>query len=182
MRDDNSDKKRLAHHHLSNLLRLLTRELIGGGQYGSSCQRFELRHFDLSMCSTWGTWCACVYLVWQYICCHGNYLQTQVELALPQPANMLSECWLQKWFHPLMKQRWKNLKQDLRMVNGMASTLLTSSSPNLTRRGSCSNEQRTLRVSSRTYVHTHTEKDGVLQMFNNSRMCKVLSSSVYKIK
>ena len=28
-----------------------------------SRQRFELRHFELSMCSTWGTWCACVYLV-----------------------------------------------------------------------------------------------------------------------
>ena len=29
----------------------------------SSRQRFELRHFELSMCSAWGTWCACVYLV-----------------------------------------------------------------------------------------------------------------------
>ena len=25
--------------------------------------RFELRHFELSTCSAWGTWCACVYLV-----------------------------------------------------------------------------------------------------------------------
>ena len=31
---DNSDEKRLAHHHLSDLLRSLTREWIGGGQHG----------------------------------------------------------------------------------------------------------------------------------------------------
>ena len=33
-RQDNSDKERLARHHLSNLLRSLTREWIGGGQHG----------------------------------------------------------------------------------------------------------------------------------------------------
>ena len=33
-RQDNSDKKRLARHHLSDLLRLLIREWIGGGQHG----------------------------------------------------------------------------------------------------------------------------------------------------
>ena len=33
-RQDNDDKKRLARHHPSNLLRLLTRERIGGGQHG----------------------------------------------------------------------------------------------------------------------------------------------------
>ena len=33
-RQNNSDKKRLARHHHSDLLRLLTRERIGGGQHG----------------------------------------------------------------------------------------------------------------------------------------------------
>ena len=33
-RQDNGDKKRLARHHPSNLLRSLTREWIGGGQHG----------------------------------------------------------------------------------------------------------------------------------------------------
>ena len=33
-RQDNGDKKRLACHHLSNLLHSLTREWIGGGQHG----------------------------------------------------------------------------------------------------------------------------------------------------
>ena len=33
-RQDNSDEKRLAHHHPSDLLRSLTREWIGGGQHG----------------------------------------------------------------------------------------------------------------------------------------------------
>ena len=33
-RQDNSDKKRLVHHHPSDLLRSLTREQIGGGQHG----------------------------------------------------------------------------------------------------------------------------------------------------
>ena len=33
-RQDNGDKKRLARHHPSNLLRSLTREWIGGGQPG----------------------------------------------------------------------------------------------------------------------------------------------------
>ena len=33
-RQDNGDKKRLACHHLSNLLRSLTHEWIGGGQHG----------------------------------------------------------------------------------------------------------------------------------------------------
>ena len=33
-RQDNGDKKRLARHHLSNLLHSLTREWIGGGQHG----------------------------------------------------------------------------------------------------------------------------------------------------
>ena len=33
-RQDNGDKKRLALHHLSDLLRSLTRERIGGGQHG----------------------------------------------------------------------------------------------------------------------------------------------------
>ena len=33
-RQDNGDKKRLARHHPSDLLRLLTRERIGGGQHG----------------------------------------------------------------------------------------------------------------------------------------------------
>ena len=60
---DNDDKKQLARHHSSNLLRSLTREQIGKESTASSCQRFELCHFDLSMCSAWGIWCACVYLV-----------------------------------------------------------------------------------------------------------------------
>ena len=33
-RQDNGDKKRLARHHLSDLLSLLTCEWIGGGQHG----------------------------------------------------------------------------------------------------------------------------------------------------
>ena len=33
-RQDSSDKKRLAGHHPSDLLRLLTREWKGGGQHG----------------------------------------------------------------------------------------------------------------------------------------------------
>ena len=33
-RQDNDDKKRLARHHLSDLLCSLTREQIGGGQHG----------------------------------------------------------------------------------------------------------------------------------------------------
>ena len=33
-RQDNGDKKRLAHHHPSDLLRLLTHERIGRGQHG----------------------------------------------------------------------------------------------------------------------------------------------------
>jgi len=33
-RQDNSDKKRLARHNPSDLLRLLTHERIGGGQHG----------------------------------------------------------------------------------------------------------------------------------------------------
>ena len=33
-RQDNDDKKRLVRHHLSDLLRSLTREQIGGGQHG----------------------------------------------------------------------------------------------------------------------------------------------------
>ena len=33
-RQDNGDKKRLARHHPSDLLRSLTRERIGGGQHG----------------------------------------------------------------------------------------------------------------------------------------------------
>ena len=33
-RQDNGDKKRLAHHHPSDLLRSLTREQIGRGQHG----------------------------------------------------------------------------------------------------------------------------------------------------
>ena len=33
-RQDNGDKKRLARHQLSHLLRLLIREQIGGGQHG----------------------------------------------------------------------------------------------------------------------------------------------------
>ena len=32
-RQDNGDKKQLAHHHPSNLLRPMTRERVGGGQY-----------------------------------------------------------------------------------------------------------------------------------------------------
>ena len=33
-RQDNDDKKRLVRHHLSDLLRSLSRERIGGGQHG----------------------------------------------------------------------------------------------------------------------------------------------------
>ena len=33
-RQDNGNEKRLARHHLSNLIRSLTRERIGGGQHG----------------------------------------------------------------------------------------------------------------------------------------------------
>ena len=33
-RQDNGNEKRLARHHPSDLLRLLTRERIGGGQHG----------------------------------------------------------------------------------------------------------------------------------------------------
>ena len=33
-RQDNGNEKRLAHHHLSDLIHSLTRERIGGGQHG----------------------------------------------------------------------------------------------------------------------------------------------------
>ena len=41
---------------------------IGGGQHGIVSEpRFELRHFELSTCSAWGTWCTCIYLVHKLI-------------------------------------------------------------------------------------------------------------------
>ena len=60
-RQDRGDKKRLARHQLSNLLCLLTCAWIGGGQHGVISLR--ALPFRTSMCSAWGTWCACVYLV-----------------------------------------------------------------------------------------------------------------------
>ena len=48
-RQDNGDKKRLERHHPSDLLRLLTRERIGGGQHGVVLP--VPRHFELSSCS-----------------------------------------------------------------------------------------------------------------------------------
>ena len=51
-RQDNGDKKRLACHHLSDLLRSLTREWIGGGQHGIVSPALRASPFKLSMCST----------------------------------------------------------------------------------------------------------------------------------
>ena len=48
-RQDNNDKKRLARHHPSDLLRSLTCEREDSTV--SSRQHFELRHFNLSVCS-----------------------------------------------------------------------------------------------------------------------------------
>ena len=41
-RQDNSDKKRLAHHHPSGLLRSLIHERIGGGQHVASALSFAI--------------------------------------------------------------------------------------------------------------------------------------------
>ena len=48
-RQDNHDRRRLAHHHPSDLLRSLTRVQIGGGKHGVVSP--ALHHFNLSMCS-----------------------------------------------------------------------------------------------------------------------------------
>ena len=50
-RQDNSDKKRVVCHYLSDLLRSLTREWISGGQHGVVSPVLQTRHFELSMCS-----------------------------------------------------------------------------------------------------------------------------------
>ena len=59
---DNGDKKRLARHHPSDLLRLLTREWIGGGQHGVVSPVLRASPFRTFHVLRWGTWCACVYL------------------------------------------------------------------------------------------------------------------------
>ena len=44
-RQDNGDEKRLARHHPSDLLSLLTREWIGGGQHGVVSPAFQASPF-----------------------------------------------------------------------------------------------------------------------------------------
>ena len=52
-RQDNGDKKRLEHHHPSDLLHLLTRKRIGGGQHGvilsASRQRLAISNFSSAL-------------------------------------------------------------------------------------------------------------------------------------
>ena len=65
-RQDNGDKKQLARQHPSYLLRSLTRERDRRRttwRHLNSASSFAIRSIELSTCSTWGTWCACVYLV-----------------------------------------------------------------------------------------------------------------------
>ena len=62
---NNGDKKRLAHHHPSDLLCSLTREL---DRWRTAWRRLDsiwaspFHPIELSTWSTWGTWCACIYL------------------------------------------------------------------------------------------------------------------------
>ena len=49
-RQDNGDKKRLAHHHLSDLLCSLTRKRIGGGQHGVVLPALRASPFPCAPC------------------------------------------------------------------------------------------------------------------------------------
>ena len=56
---------------------LTAREGIGGGQHGiilTALWASPFRPSKLSMCSVWGTWCACMYLV--YACTSHELLRT----------------------------------------------------------------------------------------------------------
>ena len=114
---DNSDKKRLVHHHPSDLLHSLTREWIGRGQHGVVSPALRALPFRTSMCSAWGTWCACVYLV----SCSASQWRWSWQLTF-----MYEELHLQEHMNPIWKKCLCGTFVDTTVQKYLSNTMVWS--------------------------------------------------------